>query len=871
MEEHNLPEETGDHDRLLHVNIEEEMKTAYIDYSMSVIVGRALPDVRDGFKPVHRRVLYAMNELGNNSNKPTKKSARVVGEVMGKYHPHGDSSIYGTLVRLAQPFTMRYTLVEGQGNMGTQDGDPPAAMRYTEVRLEKLAESMLSDLDKDTVDFQNNFDDSLQEPTVLPTRFPQLLVNGSSGIAVGMATNMMPHNLTESLNGCIAYIDNKDITAEELMDYVKAPDFPTGGIIYGMEGVKRAMLTGNGRVIIRGKYQIETASSGRQKIVITEVPYQVSLDALTDKIGQLTSNKVVEGISSVNNESNKREGTRIVVDLKKDANAQVIVNQLYKYSELQTSYGINNVAICNGRPKVLNLRDLIKEFVTFRMEVVIRRTQFELRKAQERAHILEGYMKVIGTQDDLERAIRIIRESATPDEARTGLMEAFDLDDIQAKAILELRLRTLTGLEIDKIRSEFEELMKVIAHLQDLLANEDMRYDLIKTEFEEVKEKFGDERKSEIQYLANEINIEDLIEKEDVIITVSHLGYIKRTPASEYRAQGRGGRGSRGAKTRNEDYIENLFVASTHDTLMFFTEQGRCYWIKVYELTDGDKTSKGRAIQNLIQIPADDKIRTIINVRDLKDEEFVENHFIILCTRKGIIKKTSLKDFSRPRANGVNAITINEGDQLLDARITSGGSEILMAVKSGRAVHFHESDVRPTGRGAIGVMGITVDKENDEVVGLIAIEKEDKDKRVLVVSEKGFGKKTPLTDDEGEDVYRITKRGGKGVKTINITEKTGNLVGILDVTDEEDLIITCKSGLTLRTPISTIKEAGRNTQGVILIRINDTDSIAAISKVEGEDEEDAIEFDEDGNPIQPETPAEGEETTTAETDTPTEE
>ncbi|QES87243.1 DNA gyrase subunit A [Rhizosphaericola mali] len=834
MDEHILPEETGDHDRLIEVNIEEEMKTAYIDYSMSVIVGRALPDARDGFKPVHRRVLFGMNELGNNSNKPTKKSARIVGEVMGKYHPHGDSSIYDTLVRLAQDFTLRYPLVEGQGNMGTQDGDPPAAMRYTEVRLDKRAESMLEDLDKETVDLQNNFDDTLKEPTVLPTRIPQLLVNGSSGIAVGMATNMMPHNLSESIDGCIAYIENKEITAEELMEYVKAPDFPTGGVIFGMDGVRQAMLTGRGRVVVRGKYHIETKDSGREKIVITEVPYQVSLDDLTDKIGQLANNKVVEGIAYVNNESNKREGTRIVVDLKKDAVSSVVVNQLFKYSELQTSFGINNIAISKGRPKQMNLQHLISEFVEFRMEVVTRRTEYELRKAKERAHILEGYMKVIGTQNDLDRAIKIIRESATPDDARNGLIEAFELSEIQARAILELRLRTLTGLEIDKIRSEYEELMNQIRHLEELLANEGMRYDLIKTELLEVKEKFGDERRSTIQYLANELSIEDLIEDENVIITISNLGYIKRTSATEYRSQNRGGRGSKGVKTRDEDYVVHLFVASTHDTMLFFTEQGRCYWLKVYEMPEGDKNSKGRALQNLMQMPSDDKVRAIINVKNLKDKDFVESHNIVLCTKRGIIKKTSLADFSRPRANGVNAITIVEGDQLLEAKITNGSNEIMLAVKSGRAIRFPEEKVRVTGRGAIGVTGIEVDDNTDEVIGMICVNKEDTEKTVLVISEKGFGKRTRLTDDDGEDVYRITNRGGKGVKTINVTEKTGGLVGILDVVETEDLIITCKSGITLRTSVTDIKLAGRNTQGVILIRLDNNDEIAAISKIEEE-------------------------------------
>ncbi len=832
MEENNnlVPEQTTDNDRIIPVNIEEQMKTAYIDYSMSVIVGRALPDARDGFKPVHRRVLYAMNELGNTYSKPYKKSARIVGEVMGKYHPHGDSAIYDTLVRMAQDWTMRNTLVDGQGNFGNQDGDPPAAMRYTEVRLHRFAEAMLEDIEKDTVDFQLNFDDSLQEPTVLPTRIPQLLVNGSSGIAVGMATNMMPHNLQEVVDGCIAYIENKDITIDELMKHVKAPDFPTGGIIYGMEGVKQAMLTGRGRVVVRGKCHIDTKQSGREQIVITEVPYQVNRDSLADRIGQLVNEKVVEGIAHVNNESNKREGTRIVVDLKRDAVAQVVINQLYKFTELQTSYGINNVALSKGRPKILNLKELISEFVEFRMEVVIRRAKYDLRKAQERAHILNGYLIAL---DHLDEVIRLIRNSDNPEIAKSNLINAgWGLDEIQAKAILELRLQRLTGMEREKIKEEYDELMKTIEGLQELLANEPLRFELIKTELLEVKNKFGNERKSEIQYLADEMRIEDLIEKEDVVITISHLGYIKRTSASEYRQQRRGGRGAIGSKTREEDYVEQLFVASTHHTLLFFTEKGRCYWLKVYEIPEGEKQGKGRAIQNLIQIPSDDKVRTIIDIKNLEDKEFVSSHYIVLCTKKGIIKKTLLEDFSRPRANGVIAITIVEGDQLLEAKMTDGSSEIMMAVKSGRAIRFIEEKVRPTGRGAIGVTGIEVDNTTDEVVGMICIKNEDTSRTVLVVSENGFGKKTSLLDADGEDVYRITNRGGKGVKTINVTEKTGKLVGILDVSETEDLIITCKSGITLRTPVNTIKTAGRATQGVILIRLDADDAIAAISKIE---------------------------------------
>ncbi len=851
MEENLPPEQTTDNDRIIRVNIEEQMKTAYIDYSMSVIVGRALPDVRDGFKPVHRRVLYAMSELGNASNKPFKKSARIVGEVMGKYHPHGDKSIYDTLVRMAQEWSMRYTLVDKQGNFGNQDGDPPAAMRYTEARLDKLAEAMLDDIEKDTVDFQLNFDDSLKEPTVLPTRIPQLLVNGSSGIAVGMATNMMPHNLGEVIDGCIAYIENREIAIEELMNYVKAPDFPTGGIIFGMVGVREALLTGRGRVVVRGRCHVDMKANGREQIIITEVPYQVSRDTLTDRIGQLVNDKTIEGVSNVNNESNK-EGTRIVVELKqRDAVAQVIINQLYKYTELQTSFGINNVALSKGRPRIMNLKNLIQEFIEFRMEVVIRRAKFELRKAEDRAHILEGYLKAL---DHLDEVIRLIRASRTPDEAKLALIQKSKeekwylnqsifselanefyqqeegLSDEQSKAILELRLQRLTGMERDKIVEEFNELIATIKHLKELLANEPMRYELIKTELLEVKEKFGDPRKSEIQYLADEMRIEDLIEDEDVVITISHLGYIKRTSATEYRQQRRGGRGAVGSKTREEDYVEHLFVASTHDTMMFFTEKGRCFWMRVYEIPEGEKQSKGRAIQNLIQLPGDDKVKTIIDVKKLDDKEYVQNHYIVLCTKKGIIKKTSLEDFSRPRANGINAITINEGDELLTAEMTDGNKEIMLALKSGRAIRFPESKVRKTGRGAIGVTGIEVDDNTDEVVGMICVNKDDATRTILVVSEKGFGKRTAI------DEYRITNRGGKGVKTINVTEKTGRLVGILYVTEKEDLIITCKSGVTIRTGIVDIREAGRATQGVTLIRLDEGDEIAAISQIEDQEE-----------------------------------
>jgi DNA gyrase subunit A len=818
--------------RIIPVNIEEQMKTAYIDYSMSVIVGRALPDVRDGLKPVHRRILYAMNELGLQYNKAYKKSARVVGEVLGKYHPHGDGSVYDAMVRMAQEWSMRYTLVDGQGNFGNQDGDGPAAMRYTEVRMERLTESMLGDIDKETVDFQNNFDDSEREPSVLPTRIPQLLVNGSSGIAVGMATNMMPHNLGEVIDGCIAFIDNREITIDELMTYVKAPDFPTAGTIYGMEGIKAGSHFGRGRVVLRGKLTIETKTSGREQIIITEVPYQVNRDALTDKIGQLVNNKVIEGIVHVNNESNQKEGTRIVVDLKRDAVANVIVNQLFKFTELQTSYGINNVAIVKGRPKTLNLKELISEFVEFRHEVVVRRTKYELRKAQERAHILLGYLIAL---DHLDEVIALIRSSATPDVAKENLINAgWGLDEIQAKAILELRLQRLTGMERDKIKNEYDELMKLINHLNELLSNETMRFDLIKTELLEIKDKFADERRTEITYLDNEVRIEDLIKEEDVVITISHHGYIKRTSANEYRQQRRGGRGAMGSKTREEDYVEHLFVASTHHTLLFFTEKGRVYWLKSYEIPEGDKTSKGRAIQNLMQLPPDDKVRAIIDVANIEDEEFVKNHYIVLCTRKGIIKKTLLEDFSRRRATGVNAITILDGDELLEAKMTDGSSEIMMAVKSGRAIRFPEEKVRPTGRGAIGVAGIEVDDENDEVVGMICVNRDDTSRTVLVVSEKGYGKRTPV------DEYRMTNRGGKGVKTINVTDKTGPLVGMLEVTEKEDLMISCKSGITIRMKVNQISEQGRATQGVKLIRVDDGDEIAAITRLD-EEEVDATE------------------------------
>ncbi|MDR3682058.1 MAG: DNA gyrase subunit A [Flavipsychrobacter sp.] len=851
------PQDSGrDTNRIIPVNIEDQMKTAYIDYSMSVIVGRALPDVRDGLKPVHRRVLFAMHELGNTFNKPHKKCARIVGEVLGKYHPHGDASVYDTMVRMAQPWSLRYMLVDGQGNYGSQDGDGPAAMRYTEARLQKLGEAMLDDLEKETVDFGLNFDDTLHEPTVLPTRIPQLLVNGASGIAVGMATNMMPHNLTEVVDGCIAYINNKEITIDELMTHVKAPDFPTGGIIFGIEGIKQAMHTGRGRVVLRGKVNVETHKNGKEQIIITEVPYQVSRDALAEKIGYLVNNKIIEGITHVANESNK-DGTRVVVEIRRDAVAQVIINQLYKYSELQTSYGINNVALVHGRPRTLNLKDLISEFVTFRHEVVVRRTQFELREAEKRAHILIGYLIAL---DNLDAVITLIRTSTNPEDAKNGLITQFEMSEIQAKAVLELRLQRLTGMEREKIREEHAELMAQITFLKSILNDEPMRYQIIKDELLDVQKRFGDERKSEIRYMANEMRIEDLIEEEDVVITVSHLGYIKRTSQAEYRAQRRGGRGAMAGRTREVDFIEHLFIASTHHTLMFFTEKGRCFWLKVYEIPETDKNAKGRAIQNLIQIPPDDKIRTIIDVPQLENKEYLQNHFVVLCTKKGVIKKTPLEDFSRPRQNGIIAITIQEDDELLDVAITDGNSYIMMAVKSGRAICFPDDKVRSTGRGAIGVFGIELDDEKDEVVGMICVSKESLTKQILVVSEKGLGKRTPflepiepgnteelsntveIADAEGNKnryqlAYRITNRGGKGVKTINITEKTGGLVGLLVVEEKDDLIITCRSGVTIRMKVSAIREAGRATQGVKLINIDDKDSIAAIARIDEQEEE----------------------------------
>ncbi len=833
-------QDTGNNGNIITINIEEQMKTSYIDYSMSVIVGRALPDIRDGLKPVHRRVLFGMHELGNNYNKAYKKSARIVGEVLGKYHPHGDSSVYDTMVRMAQPWSMRYMMIDGQGNFGSVDGDSPAAMRYTEVRLQRFSEAVMEDIDKDTVDFQNNFDDTLQEPTVMPTRIPQLIVNGSSGIAVGMATNMLPHNLSETVDAICAYIDNNDLGIEGIMQHMKGPDFPTGGLIYGAEGIKQAFETGRGRVVVRGRLNIETDKKGKESIVIYELPYQVNKAHLHKKIADLVNDKTIEGVSDARDESD-RDGMRLVIDLKRDAIAQVVVNQLFKYTELQTSFGINNVAIVRGRPKLVNMLDLISEFVAFRKEVIVRRTSYELREAEKKAHILAGYLIAL---DHLDEVIRLIRASATPDIAKENLVNAgWGLDDIQAKAILELRLQRLTGMERDKIKAEYDEIMKLIASLKELLGSDALQYELIKTELAEVKQRFGDERVTEIEYLASDISMEDLIEKEDVVITVSHLGYVKRTSASEYRAQRRGGRGAMGGKTREEDYIDHLFIANTHNTLLLFTNSGRLYWLKVYEIPMGEKNSKGRAIQNLLMLPPGDKVKAIINVSDLKDEEYVENHNIVLCTKAGIIKKTTLKNFSNVRQSGVNAITINEGDELLYAALTNGNCFITMAVKSGRSIRFPEEKVRPTGRGAIGVSGITVDYPSDEVIGMACIDKDSTSESILVVSENGMGKRTDIEE------YRITNRGGKGVKTMNITEKTGKLVGLLAVTETEDLMITCTSGVTIRSKVASLRQVGRATQGVKLINLDEGDAIAAIAKL-AEIQEDDTAYDEDGNIIE---------------------
>ncbi len=834
-------------ERIIQINIEDEMKSAYIDYSMSVIVSRALPDVRDGFKPVHRRVLYGMQDLGVYSNKAHKKSARIVGEVLGKYHPHGDSSVYDTMVRMAQPWSLRYPLVDGQGNFGSVDGDSPAAMRYTEARLRKIAEEMLDDLEKETVDFRPNFDDSLTEPSVLPTKIPNLLINGASGIAVGMATNMAPHNLSEVIDGIIAMVDDKDIEIEELLKYVKAPDFPTGGIIYGYEGVRDALLTGRGRIVIRGKAEIEEVN-GREQIIVTEIPYQVNKAEMIKKIADLVNDKKIEGISDLRDESD-RNGMRIVFEIKRDAIANVVLNKLYKFTALQTSFSVNNICLVDGRPRLLNLRDIIEQFILFRHEVVIRRTTFDLRKAEERAHILEG---LIIASDNIDEVIEIIKTSDSPDHARERLSERFGLSEIQTRAIVDMRLRHLTGLEQDKLRAEFDELMKLITDLKDILANESRRMQIIKDELIDVKAKYGDERRSSIEYSASEMRMEDLIADEEVVITISHAGYIKRTNLAEYKVQNRGGMGSKGSTTRDKDFLEHLFVATNHNYLLIFTEKGRCFWMRVYEIPEGNKLSKGRAIQNLINIPQDDNVKAYVKVQDLMDKEYTSNNFIIMCTKLGVIKKTSLEAYSRPRANGINAITIRDNDVLLEARLTNGTNEIVMATNSGRAIRFNESKVRPMGRNASGVRGVTLISETDEVIGMICVE--DIFSTILVVSEKGYGKRTYLNDPEDkEPVYRITNRGGKGVKTLNVTEKTGKLLSIQNVFDEDDLMIITKAGVTIRMHIDTLRTMGRAAQGVRLITLKNNAEIAAIARVprsEDEDEDEIMEAAIDGEVLE---------------------
>jgi DNA gyrase subunit A len=817
----------SERERIIKVNIEEEMKSAYIDYSMSVIVSRALPDVRDGLKPVHRRVLFGMSELGVLSNKPYKKSARIVGEVLGKFHPHGDSSVYEAMVRMAQEWSLRYPLVDGQGNFGSVDGDSPAAMRYTEARLKKIAEETLADIDKDTVDFVPNFDDSLTEPSVLPTRIPQLLINGASGIAVGMATNMPPHNLSEIIDATIAYIENNDITTEELLHFVKGPDFPTGGIIYGEQGIKDAIETGRGRIVVRGKTEIELTHSGRECIIVNEIPYMVNKAEMIRKIADLINEKKLEGISYINDESD-RNGMRIVIILKKDSSANVVLNNLYKYSSLQTSFSVNNIALVKGRPKTLNTKDLIHYFVNHRHEVVIRRTKFDLDQAEKRAHILEG---LIIASDNIDEVVAIIRASQTPDMARERLMERFGLSEIQARAIVEMRLRQLTGLEQEKLRAEYKEVMELIEYLKGVLASVDLQMKIIKEELLEVKEKYGDKRRTLIIPNAEEFNPEDFYADDEMVITISHMGYIKRTPLTEFRRQNRGGTGAKGGATRDEDFIEHLYIATMHNTMLFFTRNGKCYWLKVYAIPEGSRTSKGRAMQNLINIEPNDNVRAFINVKNLNDEDYINNNFIVLCTTKGIIKKTSLEAYSRPRVNGVNAITVREGDELLEARMTNGQHHIMLAIKSGRAIRFPEASVRPMGRTASGVRGIKLANEKDDfVIGMITVENKEKD--ILVVSEKGYGKRSDI------DGYRITNRGGKGVKTINVTDKTGSLIALKDVTDNHDLMIITQFGNILRSPVSALRVMGRATQGVRLINLRESDIIASVACVEvSEDEE----------------------------------
>jgi DNA gyrase subunit A len=822
-----------DGEKLIPINIEDEMKSAYIDYSMSVIVSRALPDVRDGLKPVHRRVLFGMHELGVTSNKAHKKSARIVGEVLGKYHPHGDTSVYDAMVRMAQEWSLRYMLVDGQGNFGSVDGDSPAAMRYTEVRMRKIAEDILADIDKDTVDHQLNFDDTLKEPTVMPTRIPGLLVNGASGIAVGMATNMPPHNLTEVVDGTLAYIDNNDIEIEELMQHVKAPDFPTGGLIYGYDGVRDAFKTGRGKVVIRGKAIIEEVN-GRESIIVSEIPYQVNKADMIKKTADLINDKKLEGISAIRDESD-RKGMRIVYVLKRDAVPNIVLNKLFKYTALQSSFSVNNIALVNGRPQMLNLKDLIHYFVEHRHDVVTRRTKYLLKKAEERAHILEG---LIIASDNIDEVIALIRGSKNTEEARGKLIERFSLSEIQARAIVEMRLRQLTGLEQDKLRAEYDALMETIKDLKDILANEPRRMQIIKDELIEVQGKYGDERRSEISYAGGDVSIEDLIPNSPVVITISHAGYIKRTPLDEYKKQNRGGVGAKGSSTRNEDFLEHLFVGTNHQYMLFFTQKGKCFWMRVYEIPEGGKASKGRAIQNLINIEQDDKVKAFICTQDLKDEEYINSHYVIMATKKGQVKKTSLEQYSRPRTNGINGITIKDGDELLEAKLTTGNSQVMLALKSGKSIRFEESKTRPMGRGASGVRGITLSHENDEVVGMIAVD--DMESNILVVSEKGYGKRSSLED------YRITNRGGKGVKTISVTEKTGELVAIKNVTDEDDLMIINKSGLTIRMAVADLRVMGRATQGVRLINIKGKDSIAAVAKVMQEDDEDEDVLNDDG-------------------------
>ncbi len=824
----------ADGEKIIKINIEDEMKSAYIDYSMSVIVSRALPDVRDGFKPVHRRVLYGMQDLGLASNRPHKKSARIVGEVLGKYHPHGDSSVYDTMVRMAQEWSLRYPLVDGQGNFGSVDGDSPAAMRYTEARLRKIAEEMLEDLDKETVDFTPNFDDSLTEPSVMPTKIPNLLVNGASGIAVGMATNMAPHNLTEVIDGVIAYVDNKDIEAEELLNYVKGPDFPTGGTIYGYDGVREALLTGRGRIVMRAKAEIEE-HNGREQIIVTEIPYQINKAEMIKKTADLVNDKKIEGISDLRDESD-RNGMRIVYEIKRDAIANVVLNKLYKYTSLQTSFSVNNICLVEGRPRLLNLRDMIQYFVEFRHEVVIRRTKFDLRKAEERAHILEG---LIIASDNIDEVIEIIKTSSSPDAARERLSERFGLSEIQTRAIVDMRLRQLTGLEQDKLRAEFDDLVNLITDLKDILANEERRMEIIKNELLDIRSKYGDARRSIIEYSASEMRMEDLIADEEVVITISHAGYIKRTNLTEYKVQNRGGMGSKGSATRDLDFLEHLFVATNHNYLLIFTEKGRCFWMRVYEIPEGSKTSKGRAIQNLINIPQDDKVKAYVKVNDLTDKEYAENNFIVMCSKQGVIKKTSLEAYSRPRSNGINAITIRDNDELLEAKLTNGTNEIVLATSSGRAIRFNESTVRPMGRNASGVRGVSLAGADDAVIGMICVE--DVYSTILVVSEKGYGKRTFLNDPEDQEpVYRITNRGGKGVKTLNITEKTGKLLSILNVSDEEDLMIITRNGITIRMHIDTIRTMGRAAQGVRLINLKANTGIAAIARVPRSEDEDEL-------------------------------